>query len=92
MLFIALFASSFFYKSVRAKGYKQSRVWIYPLIIGAAAIAISSILVFLVGSLFKTKGLMELYPYFVSFLAIILECIMLKKIWKQIKLLPDRNV
>ena len=92
IIIIALIASSSFRKVARKKGYESPRFWAYPLIVGSVILFVSFWIGIVAGMITDGEGIMALYPFVVSVLAIALECAILSKMWKQIKQLPDRCI
>lgn len=90
MILISLCASVSFRSIAKKKGYENSRFWAYPLIVGAVIITFSFLLNTFVGLVSDGGGIMDLYPFVVSILALLVQCAVIGKAWKSLKGLPDK--
>lgn len=91
LIIISLIAVVSFRSAAKKKGYDSPQFWAYPILVGAVVLLVSFCLNTLVGIILGSHGVMALYPFVVSMLAIAVECAVLSKLWKQIKALPDRQ-
>ena len=86
---IAIFASISFRFHAVSKGHHGARFWLLPILVFSVVYAVNFLANWIGVSLIKDDFLRESLPFFTSMAAILLECAIFAKLWKQVKALPD---
>ena len=94
MLVIFIFgilASLSFRRILREKGYVDSKVWFFPILSGSLIMLVAYGMTYFSGFWIQNPeaGFARGYPFLVGFLALLVHALVVSKVWKQIRALPD---
>lgn len=91
ILLIGLLASFLFRNAAQKKGYSSPKIWILPLAL-TGIILIATLVISLLGGAFMGSDTAKSLQGFVStILGLIIQSVVLIKMWKQLKQLPSRK-